>query len=478
MRRSTLAPILLSLTLAAAIEHSTQAGDWTRFRGPNGAGVADGKAPPTEWSETKNLKWKVALPGPGLSSPIVVGDKVLVTCWSGYAAGEDSSNDQKDLRRHLVCVDRKTGSVLWTSTVEPVLPEDDYRGMFRECGYAAHTPVSDGERVYAFFGKSGIVAYDLEGKQLWQKFVGKDFGAMNWGTASSPILYKNLVIVPATAESDSLVAFDKVSGEQVWQAKGNGGFSATWGSPVLVNLPDGQTDLVVAVPFEIWGFNPDTGKLRWYCAINEENSACASPIVNGDTVYFVDGMRGSTVAVRAGGKDDVSKTHLVWSGSGGGRISTPVYHDGRLYVIARGSATCLDAATGDRVYQSRIDRVSAPAGEERPAPTERAQGGQGGRPRGGFGGGGFGSGRGFGGGGFGGGMGGQDYSSPVAAGDKLYYVFRSGEAVVLELGTDFRQVATNRLDAQGADFSATPAISDGELFIRSSKYLYCIGEGE
>jgi hypothetical protein len=173
----------------------------------------------------------------------------------------------------------------------------------------------------------------------------------------------------------------------------------------------------------------------------------------------------------------VSKTHLVWSGSGGGRISTPVFHDGRLYVIARGSATCLDAATGDRVFQSRIDRGSAPAGEERPAPTERAQGGQGGRPRGGFGGGSFGGGRGFGGGGFGGGMGGQDYSSPVAAGDNLYYVFRSGEAVVVELGTEFKQVATNRLDAQGADFSATPAISNGELFIRSSKYLYCIGEG-
>lgn len=471
MRWSILALSFATLTLVLSCDQSLDAGDWTRFRGPNGAGVADGAAPPTEWSDSKNLKWKVALPGPGVSSPIVVGDKVFVTCWSGYAAGEDTSNNPEDLRRHLVCVDRKTGSVLWTSNVDPVLPEDDYRGMFRECGYAAHTPASDGERVYAFFGKSGIVAYDLAGNQLWQKSVGKGFGAMNWGTSSSPVLYKNLVIVPATAESQSLVAFDKVSGEQVWKAEADG-FSATWGSPVLVELPESRTDLVVAVPFEIWGFNPDTGKLRWYCEVNEENSACASPVVQGDTVYFVDGMRGSTVAVRAGGKDDVSKTHVVWSGSGGGRITTPVLHDGRLYVVARGSAVCLDAATGDRVYQNRIDRGSAPAGDERPAPNERAQGGQGGRPRGGFGGG-----RGFGGGGFGGGMGGQDYSSPVAAGDKLYYVFRSGEGVVLELGTEFKQVATNRLDAQGAEFSATPAISNGELFIRSSKYLYCIGEG-
>ena len=147
-------------------------GDWSRFRGPNGSGVSqDVKAPPTSWSETENLKWKVELPGPGLSSPIVVADRVFVTCWSGYGVNSRQLGDQKDLQRHLVSIDRATGKMLWSQAAEAVLPEDNYRGMFAQNGYASHTPVSDGERVYAFFGKTGAVAFDFEGQKLWQMFV-------------------------------------------------------------------------------------------------------------------------------------------------------------------------------------------------------------------------------------------------------------------------------------------------------------------
>ena len=135
------------------------AGDWLRFRGPNGAGIStDEKAPPTEWSETKNLKWKFELPGPGLSCPIVVGNKIIVTCWSGYGTTEARDAKPENLKRHLVCVDRVTGKNLWSTAIDPELPEDNYRGMFTENGYASHTPVSDGQNIFAFFGKTGVVA--------------------------------------------------------------------------------------------------------------------------------------------------------------------------------------------------------------------------------------------------------------------------------------------------------------------------------
>ena len=157
------------------------AADWLRFRGPNGSGISsEDVAPPTKWSP-ESVKWKVELPGPGSSSPIVVGNKVFVTCWTGYGMMREFPGEQTDLQRHLICYDRDTGKELWRSNVDAVLPEDRYGGMFAEHGFASHTPVSDGESVFAFFGKSGVVAYDLDGKELWQKSVGTGLGKSQLG---------------------------------------------------------------------------------------------------------------------------------------------------------------------------------------------------------------------------------------------------------------------------------------------------------
>ncbi|MCA9240049.1 MAG: PQQ-binding-like beta-propeller repeat protein [Planctomycetales bacterium] len=196
-----------ALLLTGAVAH---AGDWTRFRGPDGSGVSPDNSPtPVSWSETENLKWSLQLPGPGLSSPIIYGDKVFVTCWTGYEAGGDSSDDINDLKRCVVCVDRTSGEVLWNEAVDAVQPEERYQGMFAENGYASHTPVTDGQRVYAFLGKSGVVAFDMEGNRLWQTSVGAGEGMNGWGTASSPILYKDTVIVTAAAESNAIVALSE-----------------------------------------------------------------------------------------------------------------------------------------------------------------------------------------------------------------------------------------------------------------------------
>jgi len=446
---------------------SLRADDWSRFRGPNGTGVSpDAANVPAEWSPTENLKWKVALPGPGSSCPIVVGDRIFVTSWSGYGVDREKLGRKEDLRRHLVCVDKQTGSVLWDKSVEAVLPEDDYQGMFAEHGFASHTPVSDGERVYAFFGKTGVIAFDLLGNELWRKSVGDGLDPREWGSASSPVLYKDTVIVTAAAESNSIVAFNKLTGEEKWKQVA-GGLDSTWGTPVLVKVNDERTDLVIGVPGEIWGINPDNGKLAWYCEAIGENSFCSSVVPGDGIVYAVEGMGGGSIAVRAGGKGDVTSTHVVWRGRDNNRISTPVLLDGRLYFFSQRRANCIDAKTDERIYQARL----ASAGGT-PAPPERgpgpgAGGGPGGRGPGG-------RGRGFGGGFGGGGFGGQDYASPIAADGKIYVMTRAGDCFVVKAGPKFEQLAVNRVTEDAEDFSATPAIAGNELFIRSSKNLYCV----
>ncbi len=449
------------------------ASDWTRFHGSDGSGVSLDQQPfPATWSETENLKWKAKLPGPGSSSPIVIGQRVIVTCWTGYGADPGREGDEKDLRRHVLCFDRDTGKPLWDREVEPVLPEDPYSGQFTQHGYASHTPVSDGKRIYVFFDKTGVLAFDLEGKKQWQTGMGTGSGSRGWGTASSPILYKNLVIVPAVAESESLVALNQETGKEVWRYK-DSGLASTWGTPLLVYCGHGRSDLVMAVPNKILGFNPDTGKLRWYCEGINSDSICTSAISGDGIVYVLEtGPRGGgTIAVRAGGEGDVSKTHILWRGEERTRIGTPVVAGKRIYVVNSRGADCLDAATG-----KSISRISPSGGL---IAAEAAPGGPrgGGGARPGPGGGRPGGGRPGGGGGRGGMMG-QDYSSPVLGDGKLYFLARSGTAFVYAVGAELKPLAQNHFAPGSGDFSATPAISDGQLFIRSSKFLYCVAQPE
>ncbi len=462
---------IAALSFAATTTHTT-ASDWPRFHGPDGAGVSTDTVPPPEkWSADENLKWKLKLPGPGSSCPIVVGDKVFVTCWSGYAVG-GAEGDEKDLRRHLVCVDKNSGKVVWDKSIEPVLPEDNYSGMFTQHGYASHTPTSDGKHVYVFFGKTGVLAFDLEGNKLWQTSVGTGSGERNWGTASSPILYKNLVIVPATAESKSLVALDKETGKQVWKVHDEG-FALTWGSPALVVDSDGHTDVVMAVPYSIWAFDAQTGKRRWTCEGLNSDSICASVLSHGNMVYAMElGPRGGgRMAVKSGGEGDVTKTNIVWRASDSSRIETPIYYEGRIYFVAKRQATCLDAESGKVIYQKTLGGGAAGGGGQ----GQRGPGGPGGGQ-------GVGGRRGSGGGRGGmGGMGSQDYGSPVLAADRsgrtgnIYYIGRNGQSFVYTAGPEFKLLATNRFPDDG-DFSSTPAISEGALYVRSSKYLYCVAK--
>lgn len=405
--------------------------DWARFRGPNGSGVAAGAKPPVTWSAAQNLKWKTALPGPGASSPILVGGRILVTCFSGQ--GEGGRGGAGPLTRHLVCLDQQTGKVRWSQGVAAEQPEDGYQGFLTEHGYASQSPVSDGERVYAFFGKSGARAFDLNGKELWQTSLGKGSNNKGWGSASSPVLYKDLVIINASEESHAIYGLDKKTGKQVWKAEADI-LENTFGTPVLMES-EGRTDLVLAVPGELWGLNPDTGKLRWYAESGLPGNIAPSVVAGDGVVYAFGGFpQTGAVAVKTGGKGDVTKTHVLWYSRNSSYVPTPVLHEGRLYFASdQGFAMCLDAKTGDLVYKERLPGASAT--------------GRGGKPF---------------------------YASPVLADGRFYAVSRRNGTFVIEAKPGFKLESHNTISTDDTQFNATPAVNGNELFLRSDRYIYCI----
>jgi outer membrane protein assembly factor BamB len=414
------------------------AADWTGFRGSRGDGAADDKNVPAKLAKD-NILWKVKLPGAGSSSPITVGAKVIVTCYSGY--GQDvtkpgkgfgafgkggPAGDQSKLRLLVVCLDRAKGDVLWTKEIMPKLPEFELTGFIREHGYASSTPVTDGKHIYVFFGKTGVLAFDLDGKQLWQADVGA--GTDKWGTASSPIVHNDLVIVNAAIEGQKLSALDKATGKEVWNVDIA---DTNWTSPILVETADGKHELLMSLPGKVAGYDPRTGKELWHCeGIGKPGGySISSPIAKNGIVYAIGGGGPSgpatALAIRAGGRGDVTKTHIVWRQSAGSSICSPVMAGGHLVWVA-GSVTCLSASDGKIAHHLRLYDARG------------------------------------------------EYVSAVAAGDHVYALTRSNGLFVLEGAGKFADVARLEFDDDSV-FNGSPAVSDGRLYVRSNAYLYCIG---
>lgn len=435
----------LVLLAAVALTVPPTHADWPRLRGPKGDGIAEGSKLPTTWSEKEHIAWKAKLPGPGSSSPIVVGDKIFVTCWSGYADG--SSDDASKLVRHLVCVSKADGKIVWDKTVPAVQPEDRAGGMLMEHGYASSTPVSDGQNVFVFFGKTGALAFDLDGKQLWQTSLGTGSNRKGWGSAASPILYKDSVIVTAFDEGGAMVALDKKSGKEIWRSPAEG-LDTVFSTPLVSG-----DDLLIPVPGELWSLNPDNGKLRWYatCSMGGNISPCVA--VADGTAYITGGFpTQGTAAIKIGGKGDVTKSNTVWSINSASYIPSPVLHDGYLYVINdAGFAMCIDARNGDDLWNR--ERV-----------MEGGGGGTGGPGRGGPGGGGRrGGGKPF-------------YASPVLANGKLYCPSRKNGVFVVAAKPKYELLSKNVIADDESQFNATPAVDGNRLILRSDTTLYSIGE--
>lgn len=416
--------IALSLLLLTACVVPVSASDWPEFLGAHGT-AHSAETVPTTWSETENLKWKVNLPGAGSSSPIIVGERLIVTC---YVKGDPQS------KRQVLCFNKNTGEQMWSVDFPIDYSEDRFQGYLTQHGYASNTPVSDGENVFVFLGKGGVHSLTLDGKKNWSVDVGKESSNREWGSAASLLLYRESVIVNASEESKSIIALNKVTGKEIWKQEA-GMLELTYGTPRLVALDDGNHELVIGVPREIWSLNPETGKLRWYCESPMTGNVCPSVIVDGETIYSFGGYQGSgSVAVKAGGKDDVTDSHVLWSSRTSSYVATPLLYNNRFYWIDdRGLAYCSSASDGETIYRERVKELG------------------GGRPV---------------------------YASPVLIGDSIYVVTRRDGTLVYKPGDTFQPDAQNVFPNDDTDFNASPAVSDGKLYIRSDQSLYCISEPE
>ncbi|MEM8680122.1 MAG: PQQ-binding-like beta-propeller repeat protein, partial [Planctomycetota bacterium] len=410
LRSTTMA---ISLMMALAVQ--ALGDDWVRFRGPNGSGIS-AEAVPVEFGPGENIAWETDLPGRGVSSPIVVGDKVFVTCYSGYGMTAEDPGELEDLERHLVCIDRGTGDVLWTAVEPAQMPEDPYTGAGVPAhGYASHTPTTDGERIYVFYGKSGVFAYDFEGNRLWHTMVGQESGPRRWGSSSSPILYGDTLIVMASDESETLYGLDTTTGDVQWKSEAEG-YAGVWGTPVLAEGRKG-TEILVAVPDETWAVNADTGKFSWYAPGNGGGSH--SLVLGDDVAYSVGGSRGgaAAVAVKLGGKGEVED--VIWESRASSRFATPILFDGYIFSVANNQVRCFNAETGEEIYREKLPEKFA---------SEST------RSRGRF--------------------GNQSYASPVIANGNLYITDVSGTVYVVAAKPEIEVLAKNDLTADESGFHA------------------------
>lgn len=406
---------------------SAFAADWPQFRGPTADGVTTDKGLPLTWSEKENLVWRTELPGPGSSSPIISGDKVFLTCYSGYGIDIKEPGDMSRLTRHAICLDKRSGRILWNEQIRTDLPNKPYTGTYITMhGYASSSAVTDGKGVFFFMANAGVHAFTMDGRKGWDVSVGEK--AHDWGGGSSPILYGDLLIVNAALESDQLLALDCRTGKTVWSARG---FPASWNTPAIVKV-DGRDELVVSSNGKLRAFDPKDGRELWTCRGIGAAELCPSIVAHDGVIFVIGHPGGKAMAVKAGGSGDVSATNILWQAEKGSNVGSPVYRDGHLYFIndSRGVATCLDAKTGNAVY-------------EQPLSSRQKRD--------------------------------RWYSTPLLAGDRLYCVGRETGTYVLAASPQFELLATNVIADDNSVTNASPAVSDGRIYLRSNRYAYCFG---
>ncbi len=394
--------------------------DWTRFRGPDASGVSSQRVP-TTWSDSENLAWRTELPGKGSSSPVVHQGRIYLTAYSGYGLDAEQPGNREDLLLHVVCLDLESGKIIWDQTVEPDEREQEITNRIADHGYASPTPCVDETGVYASFGPSGVMAFTLDGDQRWRTSVGSK--TAGFGAAASPVLFQDLVIMNASIASDTVYGIEKANGKIRWKTSG---IERAWTTPTLVHLSDGSHELVLNQKGAILGLDPNTGEQLWRCeAIQDYVVPCV--IADGDTLYCSGGRSNMTFAVKAGGRGDVSETHLIWDVSRGANVTSPLLHDGYLYWSHdKAIALCLRASDGEEMFRERM-------------PTR-----------------------------------GRVYASIVSDGEKLLLTTRDAGVLVLAAEPTYRELATNKLGSSDERFNATPAIVDGQLLLRSDKALYCV----
>ncbi len=389
------------------------ADNWPEWRGPTGLGICSEKNVPTVWGTNVNVRWKMLLPEPGNSTPIIWRDKLFLT-----QAVED--------RRTLMCFNRASGKLLWQSGIVAAEKEPTHETN----PYCSGSPSTDGQRVIASFGSAGLYCYNLDGKELWHRDLGKQ--RHMWGISASPVIHGDLCILNfGPGDRTFLIALNKTTGETMWQHDEPGGKSdkyiGSWATPLVIN--PGHDELIVPYPERVAAFDPKTGRELWTCrGLNP--LAYASPLYADGIVVAMGGFNGSALAVKAGGSGDVTETNRLWQiPKTKQRIGSGVISEGYIYILNDpGVAECFELRTGKLVWEERLKGPGAKA---------------------------------------------DNWSSLVLAENNLYAVNQSGDGFVFRASPKFQVVSTNSL---GELTRASIAISKGNIFIRTYKNLWCISE--
>lgn len=409
----------------ALLPMSLLAGNWPAWRGAQGTGVADENGLPVKWSATENVRWKVALPEPGNSTPVVWGDRIFIT-----------QPIAKENKRALMCLDRKSGKVLWQKAVAWAAQEDSHETN----PYCSATAVTDGERVIAWYGSAGIHCYDFNGKEIWKRDLPKI--DHEWGYGSSPLMEGDLCIFyHGPGKNSRLMALNKQTGKTLWEAQDppmqqrprtdgfrgqeSNGMAGSFASPIVA-----KGELIMVYPQLICAFDPKTGRELWRCdGLNE--LIYTSPIADDGVVVAMGGFLGTTVAVKQGGKGDVTGSHRLWTTvRTKNRLGSGVIKGGYVYILnTEGIAECIELKTGKSLWQGRVSAVGPKS---------------------------------------------SSWSSMVLAGDRIYVLNQSGDTVIMKADPKFEIVGVNSVGNELTN--ASHALSDGEIFIRTHQHLWCIGE--
>jgi outer membrane protein assembly factor BamB len=456
MKKKSTTGYLLAVVTALQLALVTDAGanaldNWPQWRGPLVNGFAPNADPPTEWSERKNMKWKVKLPGSGTATPVVWGDRIFILTavekkaevqsaastavpngdntpgGQPRSSGGFGSSDKptENYQFKVLCLDRQSGRILWERVAVEAVPHE---GHHKDHGYASASPVTDGNVLLAYFGSRGLHCYDLDGNLKWSRQFGQMHTRNGFGEGASPALHGNTVVVNWDDETDNdfIIALDKRNGKELWRTPRR---EATgWSTPVVIER-DQLVEVVVNAP-TVHSYDLATGRELWSCGGMTQN-AIPSLVHDADTLYAISGFRGSSLqAIQLGHTGDLTGSGAIrWShNKSTPYVPSPLLVRNRIYFLSgnTGRLSCFDTTEGKPLFEARqLEGI-------------------------------FGV-----------------YASPVAAKDRVYVLGREGKCTVLKAGGQVEVIATNKLDDRT---DASIALAGSDLLIRGHEHLYCIAE--
>jgi outer membrane protein assembly factor BamB len=431
--------LLIAAPWALAADDETTLKNWPAWRGPQANGVAPLGDPPTKWSETENIRWKVEIPGEGSSTPIIWNDRIFLLTAIKTDKTVDTVPDAENQPQRpfgikfpknyfqfvVMCLDRKTGKTLWQKVATERVPHE---GVHPDNDYASSSPVTDGKRLFVSFGSRGVYSYDLDGNLRWQKEFGTLTTRNSFGEGSSPALHGNVLVTTWDQDGPSFITAQNAdTGELLWRKDRDE--KTAWATPLIVERA-GHTQVITNASNLVRSYDLNTGDVLWQCG-GQVTNVTPSPVADDKLVYCMSGYRGSALyALPFDQKGDLTDSDkIAWTlDRGTPYIPSPLLYDGRLFFTQsnEGILSCVEAATGKTLIErTRLPGIS------------------------------------------------QAYASPIGAAGRVYFTSRRGGFLVIKNADQLEVLAENKLDDE---FDASPAIVGKELYLRGKKFLYCVAE--